>query len=453
MNGPQTPPPGAGAEPGSAQPAQGEPFPAPLPVTRHHDRPGVWVEPGARLPRHQAEGLPALGELPPLPGPLRKRGRGLLYSFLLLVLLPAVLIGAYFTLLADDEYFAEFRFSVTQGTPVLPGTSPVGGAPVASGALSGLAAVLGAPSGSGPASQNFIVTDYLNSAQAVQDLQQRIDLRSFYARPQISWWQRLDASQPLEAFVSYFHHYARADYDQVTGLATASVRAFTPQDAQTIAQALASLSENLVNDINSRAYRDAINSAEVEVKKAQERMREVDSRMHGFRTREGVINPGNSVVSTNVQLEQQLQNSLVNLQTQLAAQGVSDMDTQNGPTAKLLRAQIAATRQQLAAVEGRIGHDANGSRALADVVGRYEELNLEQQYAQNMLVQTMQALDIARANAVAQHLYIVPYVSPTLPQSATYPRRGLDTLLGALICFGLWLGGLMILRAIQDHAL
>jgi len=157
-------------------------------------------------------------------------------------------------------------------------------------------------------------------------------------------------------------------------------------------------------------------------------------------------------VSTNVALVLQLQNNLVSLETQLQTQTASDMDV-SGPTGRLLRAQIVATRQQLAQVQAQVAHNSDGARALADVVGRYEELSLEQQYAMNMVVQTMQALDIARANAVAQHLYIVPYVAPSLPQKATYPRRGLDIVLGALCCFGFWLGGLLIVRSIQDHAL
>jgi capsular polysaccharide transport system permease protein len=432
----------------------GEPLPAPLPAARNRDRPGVWVGPG-RLAESEGRSMVEGRLLPPLPQPARARYHFLLYSFCALVALPTALIGIYFGLLAQDEYFVEFRFSVTQGTPVLPGNQPAtvsGTSP--GGALSGLAAVLGAPSTTGPATpQNFIVADYLKSPKAVEDLQQRIDVRSMYARPEIHWWQRVQAQAPLEDLVEYFHHYVDADYDEVTGLAVATVRAYTAKDALLIGETLAALAEDLINDINMRAYNDAVGSAEGEVGKAQKRMRDVDAQMYSFRAKEGVINPDNSTVSTNVALELQLQNTLVTLETQLKTQGDSNMDAFNGPTAKLLRAQISATRQQLAAVQSQVAHNTDGARALADVVGRYEELSLEQQYAQNMVVQTMQALDIARANAAAQHLYIVPYVKPSLPQKAIYPRRTLDIVLGALCCFGFWLGSLLIVRSIQDHVL
>ncbi len=429
---------------------QGQPIPAPLPSRRYEGRTGVWLEPESQ----QGEGDTPLQDysgLPPLPRTQGRRNRSTLWSFLLAVVLPTVLLGGYYYLVAEDEYFAEFRFSVTQGNPVLPGSSsgaigsPAGG--------SGLSVLLGAPGGSGAAPQNFIVTDYLTSPQVIEDLQKHIDLRSLYARPQINVFQRFDTGQPNEAFARYFKNFIHADYDQVTGLAVATVRAFTAADAKLIGQTLVELSEELVNSINTRAYRDAIRSAEAEVQTAQARMKEINIELLQFRNKEGVINPDNSVVATNIQLEQQLQNSLVNLQTQLGAQGQSNMDTQDGPAAKLLRAQIASTRQQLAAVGHQIAHNSKDSAGLAQVVGKYEELSLDQQFAQSMVLQTMQALDLARANAVAQHLYIVPYVTPVLPQSATYPKRALNTLLGGLAFFGIWLASLLTFRTIQDHAI
>jgi len=429
-----------------------EPIPAPLPARRSDDRPGVWLEPETRT----EPGFPLgdMDKLPPLPRSLAPRRYGTLLSFLLMVVLPTLLLGAYYAFVADDEYFAEFRFSVTQGTPVLPGTPSSAMTGASSG--SGLAAFLGGSGTSGAASQNFIVADYLTSPQAVDDLQKRIDVRSLYSRSEINRWQRFDSRKPMEAFVDYFSHYVHADYDQVTGLAIATVRAFTAADAQRIGQTLADLSEALVNEINSRAYRDSIRAAEVEVQQAQQHMKEVDASLLAFRAKEGVIDPGNSVVATNIQLAQQLEGNLVNLQAQLGAQGLANMDTRNGPAGKLLRAQIESNQQQLAVVERQIAHDsggAGGANALADVVGKYEQLTLDQQYAQTMLMQTLQALDLARANAVAQHLYIVPYVTPILPQSATYPHRGLNTLLGSLGFFGFWLAALLVYRTIQDHAI
>jgi capsular polysaccharide transport system permease protein len=101
-------------------------------------------------------------------------------------------------------------------------------------------------------------------------------------------------------------------------------------------------------------------------------------------------------------------------------------------------------------VEASVAQDKDG-KSLSTVVAEYEQLDLERQFAQNMVTSTMQALDQARANAAAQHLYITPYVQPHLPQSATQPRRFLATLSVAALSFLLWFIALLVLRSVRER--
>lgn len=289
-----------------------------------------------------------------------------LASFVLCVVLPTLMAFVYFLLIASPQYVSEFRFSVKDnsapqhmGMPsMLPGT----GAPVM-----------------GSVVENFLVVDYLTSRQAVDDLQKMVPLIDFYARSDVDSWSRFDRSQPVEDFVAYWRKMVRANYDQITGIASAQVRAFTPQDSQAVANALVVLSEELVNRIANRTRIDAVKFAESEVEKAQERVRRVRAQL-----------------------------------VERTAGNAQQVSPQVGANAALL-------------------------------------LDLERQTSQNLLAGAMQALDQARANAVTQHLYITPYVRPSLPQSATYPRPYLWTLLVAAGAFAIWLIGLLTLRAIFDH--
>jgi capsular polysaccharide transport system permease protein len=305
----------------------------------------------------------------------------------------------------------------------------------------------------GATTQNFIVVDYLQSGQVVEDLQKKIKVTDLYARPEITWFERFRKSNPLEAFERYFKWYLYSDYDQVTGLAIVSVKAFTPKDAHLIAKTMADLSEELVNRINERANNDAVRFAEEENVKAEQSLKQVNQELLAYRSKEGTINPTTGPVNTNIALVQALQGQLIDLQTQLGALGMQNLDLNNAPTARVLKSQIAAAKQQLTEVEAQIAHDSESARALAQVVGRYEELSFDQQYAESMVSQTMQALELARANAAAQHLYLEPYVAPATPESSTYPKRFLNTGLSFMAFFGAWLLGLLIVRSIQDHAI
>ncbi len=126
---------------------------------------------------------------------------------------------------------------------------------------------------------------------------------------------------------------------------------------------------------------------------------------------------------------------------------------EQGKLTDVLRASIAAaaTKQELARVEKEVSQDRGGSGSLADVMARFEKLDLERQYASNMLVSSQQAYDTAKANAAAQHLYLTPFVRPALPESSTQPRRAIAVMTAGLALVALWLALLTVARAIKDH--
>ena len=409
--------------------------------------------PASAEPAEEAAQFADADNLRLLPQLARRRRYGTRLSFLICVMLPTALLAVYLWLFAADQYVSEFRFSVIQSTPVLPGAS--GATVAAAGQPSGATpsgSSLGSSSGgpTGPALQNFVIADYFLSPQIIEELQKRIGIAGLYQRAPIDWWNRFGAHQPIEKFENYFSWYFYANYDEVTGLAVARVRAFTPHDAWLIASTMAKLAEELVNRINDRANEDAIRFAKAEVEKAKIAMDKVNQALLDFRTTEGTINPTTSVVPTNTQLVQTQLANLASLQTQLSS--VIGVHLDNGPVIRSLQSEISASKQQLRQLESEIAQNQNGMRALAKVVGKYEQLTFDQTYWQGMLSQTMQALELARANAAAQHYYLEPYVSPAVPESSTYPERPLLTLIVFLALFGAWLAGLLIVRAIQDHA-
>ena len=171
--------------------------------------------------------------------------------------------------------------------------------------------------------------------------------------------------------------------------------------------------------------------------------------MTDYRNKFGIINPESSVVASNSSLIQAQRANLAQLETQLATLQAQHLSP-NAPAIVALQSQITSTRQQLARTEADVGRNSHGS-ALSTVVGKYEQLQLELQFAQSMVTSTMQALDNARANAAAQHLYITPYIRPSLPQSSVYPRRFLSILIVAGYAFAIWLIGLMIVRSIRER--
>jgi capsular polysaccharide transport system permease protein len=256
----------------------------------------------------------------------------------------------------------------------------------------------------------------------------------------------------MEKFVAYWQKMVTSNYDMVTGIATAQVRAFTPDDALLIANSLVQLSEALVNKIANRSNVDAVRFAEAEVLRAQERLKIVRANLTQYRNKVGVIDPATSVVASNSTVQQTLQASLATLETQLTSLLGRNL-APTSPAVQTLQNQIKATKDQIAAMGATVGtgKDRADGAALSSVVAEYEQLELERGFAQALVTTAMQALEQARANAAAQHLYITPYVRPSLPESSVYPRRLFSIIVVGLIAFGIWVVALLTVRSIRER--
>jgi capsular polysaccharide transport system permease protein len=376
--------------------------------------------------------------LPLLPQRSRRLNYGTLISFILCVVVPSVAASIYYGAYASRQYAAEFRFSVRD--------AQAAAAVKTSGSIG---SQLGIGASSNPL-ENYMVVQYLTSRDAVDEIQRKLDVVERFSRPDVDWLSRFDRRLPMEKFVTYWKDMVDASYDQVTGIAAAEVRAFTAEDSFLIANTLVAMSEELVNAIATKPQQDAIRFAEHDVKRAEDRLKAVSAELAQFRNTEQVIDPQTNVVSSNALLAQNLRTSLAQLQTELSSLQKQQLGP-NAPMSLILQSRIKATREQLAAVEAEISNTRDGASALSKVVGRYEQLDLERQFAQEMVKQAMGRLEEARANAAAQHIYITAFVRPSLPQSSTYPKRLVSVLVVAFGCLLFWTVGLLFVRSVREH--
>ncbi|MHC2017675.1 hypothetical protein [Methylobacterium sp. CM6247] len=372
----------------------------------------------------------------------------MLISFGIVVLLPLCLLGMYFLFLATPQYFAEFRFSVTEVTP---SAGPLGGGASGGTTAAAVASAMGSHGAavSSGSAQNFVVIDYLKSRQVIDELSQTVDVREIYSRPEIDWPNRFDKSRSTEHLVRYWNKMVWANYDPLTGLASVEIKAFRPDDALTIANQLVTLSETLVNKIAKRAEEDAVKFAEKEVVRAKASLDKARAAMAEFREKEGVIDPIPSVVSGNTQLIGTLRGSVSQLEADydtIRRQNLSE----TAPSVLALKSRVQAAREQLASVEREVSGSRSGRNVLAGVVARFESLDMDRQYAQAILLTSLQSLDRARASAAAQHLYLTPYVRPALPESAGGPRVLLSMMLGGFVLASIWFIGLLSVRSLLN---
>ena len=71
--------------------------------------------------------------------------------------------------------------------------------------------------------------------------------------------------------------------------------------------------------------------------------------------------------------------------------------------------------------------------AIASKMGAYEKLNVEQEFATQMLTAANTALEQARTESQKQQFYLERVVQPNKPDEATLPHR-LEHILAVFVC-------------------
>ena len=355
-------------------------------------------------------------------------------SFVIVVVLPALITAAYYFVVAADQYVAEFRFALRSAEPER--HDP---------ALFLQENIAPSPMGL----DSYVVVQYLASRAIIDDLSATVDLRQMFSRSEADWPVRLDLPVSIEELVRYWKRQVDAFFDATNGTIVVRARAFTPQDALSLAEGILASSERLVNELSARARRDALRDAEEEVGRAEKRLKSALIRLRDFRDKEGIIDPRKTADAT-VALAGRVRDELVRADTELST--LKHYMRDDAPSIKLLEARVQSLEAQRRAVESEVTDtEKTRSEALSRVMGSYEQLESERTFAENTYQHALQALDRSRINADRQQVYLATFVRPTLPEEPLYPRRLQSVAVATGVAFAVWMIGGFILQSIRDH--
>jgi capsular polysaccharide transport system permease protein len=384
--------------------------------------------------------------------------------FVLAVVLPVIASAVYLWGFASDRYVSEFKFSVKNQELGIGTMDQSSAAAAAAGA------------GSGPAKylaffDTYVVTDYINSKQAVRDVLETIDLRQLFAANTIDRFSRLNPEASFEELYRYWASRVHADFDMLTGTGIVTVQGFTPEDAQTIAQRLLQLSEKLINNNMSRVRGDNLKFIEDQVRNAEMRLQMARKMVQDFRVSQRIVDPTIDVGQSQ-SLVGRLSEQLTDLTSQLAA--IRPHLSRDAPTVVVLQSRIKAVEEQLVKAKADMGtvpmvgaRDRNpGSGAgsngapegmanrfdfYAQQLGTFETLQTDLELAKTNYHSLMQVLERTRQAAVAQHTYVLAYVRPAAAETAAYPTRFRTLFVVFVLASLFWVVTTLLGYSVRDH--
>lgn len=348
------------------------------------------------------------------------------------VLLPVLLAGLYFGVIASDVYISESKYVLR---------SPQRQTPV------GLTAILQSAGFTRAQDDTYTVQDFIASRDALRQLETQLGVKERFSSPAIDFLRRfaaLDGDTSFEAFHEYFQHFIQVTPDPLSAISTLRVSAFTAEDARAINEHLLLAGEALVNKLNERGRQDLIRFAEREVRQAEQQTKDAMLALLEFRDRKEVFDPARQS-AVQLQLISKLQDELILTRTQLAQVRALSRENPQIPSLEL------RARTLQSAIDSENKKVTGGERSLSGKSGEFERLTLEREFADRQLATAMASLEQARNDALRKQLYLERVAQPSLPDTALEPRRlrgFLSVLVLGLVSWGILS---MLIAGVREH--
>jgi capsular polysaccharide transport system permease protein len=367
-------------------------------------------------------------------------------SIAVCILLPTVVAALFYLFIASDRFVSEARFAVRSNETQ---------------AMDAIGMITGMPSGQ-IVSDSYIIADYVVSRDMVDELLRRLPLRSIYADG--DFFSRVGEGVTAEELVAYWRKHVDVYYDSTKNTISLEVQAFNPTDADRVMREVVDVVRILVNELSAQSRRDAVQFAASEVARAELRVRGARDDILAFRVTHKDLDPTQSAAAT-LGIAAQLEGERVKLASELAS--LTSYLSDDAPSIQMLKSRIAALASEVARIQGQISAstDTNGasssaddgttpvagSGAMASAIGEYQELSLNQEFAEKAYTAAMASLERARTEASRTQSYLAIYGQPSVAEEATYPRRWLNIWVVIALSSILWAIGLLGFMTVRDH--
>ncbi|MCJ2101250.1 capsule biosynthesis protein [Methylobacterium sp. E-046] len=339
--------------------------------------------------------------------------------FALCFVLPVAIGALYYGFIVSDRYVTETQFAIR---PAIGSAEKA--APDEVGTNAGVV-------NSTIAQDSMITQEYIYSRPMLETIEAQLPLREWFSRDDIDYFSRLNPEKPIEKRLRYWKRRVAVDIESASGIMSLSVEAFEPAESLAITQAILQAADAMVNGLSARAREDAVAESTRELKRAEERVRKINTALTDLRNRAGVLDAVKSNEAT-LKTISDLRTARVNLAVQLSV-GQRDL----GPAAR----NIIDIKQQIADLDTNIvrlqresaGEAPEQKRQLSSALTQFEALENERKGAEKYYESVRKANEHARIIAARQVEYLSPIVVPVKAESSTEPRR---TLMISLITAG-----------------
>jgi len=354
-------------------------------------------------------------------------------SFVLIVIAPFVFFFLYLAFVASDQFETGFKVQVKKKDQVQ--------------SLS-LGQMFGMFSGGGAGSDSYALIQFVESHELIERLDKRIQLVKMYRNESVDILFRMTASAQKEDIEKYWKKKITVYYEPTTETVVFSVKAFSPDDAKKIADAVLEESEIFLNDLSEKNRSDQLKHSIADLESAERHLRDIERQLLVARKANGVIDSSRQV-SENIARASKIRSEIEALTIEYNVR--SKFSDTNSPVVRSIESRLNSAKNLLKNVTGEIDNEGATQKGLVSAVAELEELEFRRTVASKRLEAAYSAFLSAQKEASRQQLYVDMIVSPTLAEVPVFPRVIFNSFVFFITTFFLWLFITLLFESVKDH--
>lgn len=351
----------------------------------------------------------------------RRRRLALFYGrILLFVLLPTLVMGWYFFMVATPIYSVRSEFTILKAGPSSSNDS-------LGGLFSG--------TGLAKSQDSTSVEGYLKSREAMERLERDSGFHTHFQNPEIDPLQRLPLDASLEEVYRFYQKFVVIEFDTRDELIRMDVMATDPEVAADWSRQLIKYAEGQVDHMTLRLREDQMRDAQAGYEAAQEALIISQRTLIGLQEKFKVISTETEVgliIGQVSGLESQI------TQERLALAQMEANSKPNQARMDPIKQRIASLEGEVAKLRKRMTEDPGATKSLAEIQGELQVAQANMQSRQMLLAKAIQSMETSRIEASRQVRYLSVSVNPIPPDEPSYPRAFVNTLVSMLILLGIY---------------
>ncbi|GHA45517.1 capsule polysaccharide transporter [Amylibacter ulvae] len=351
----------------------------------------------------------------------RRRMMQMVAKLFMFVGLPTALAAYYFYAVATPMYSTFSVFEIQNAD---------------ASAASSTAQSMFARAGISTSTDSVGTQEFITSRSALEKLDQDQGFRATFANDQVDPLQRLETDSSNEKAYRTYKKHVKVGYDPTEGVLRMEVIAPTPQKSYDFTQALVSYAEEHVNQQSERKRNDSM-------READKNYREQEQAYYDAQAELLAIQEKYKTVSGDLKI-QQLTSEISALRSQLIDRRLVlvQLESNSRPSKPKVDAQRASITELERVIDELNRELTEGQGDVQSIAQVTAELSLAQgrvEMRQTMLATSLQAREVATAEAIRQTRYLTLSVPPVLPDEPSYPKKFENTALSFLVFLGIFL--------------